>query len=219
MRNSSRRQVATYLYAPRSGFGGAKAGRMAGETNRRDLRKNESESIDSDQPSVNQVPHHAQHGQPVHARRQLSFRLVLRAGRLLVYAARRSSWFIRQHSGRVGWRGRPLDVSGQCHRLLAGNNLRLPLLRVYFRWNDHRFGENLAHWQLSAVGRPASLWRVGEFLRHWIPAAASCLRPSRATFDDLADEGGEPEIFPYLVSRQAAGIRHPPLLYALCSRV
>ena len=75
------RPVATRIVGGRPPAGGTEAGPMAVQIHRRRICENEPQGIDSDQPPADQIPHHAEYGEPVHAWRQLRGRRLLRVRR------------------------------------------------------------------------------------------------------------------------------------------
>src|SRR5262249_8554556 len=69
-----------------------KLGRLAGQAHRRDLRQTDPPNLHPDQPPDHSLPNHAQHGQPVHARRELRRGRLFRSRGILEHGDRRASF-------------------------------------------------------------------------------------------------------------------------------
>ena len=162
------------------------------------LCENEPQGVDSDQPPTHQIPHYAEHGELVHAWRWFSGRRLLRARRPRKYVAGRHPIGFREHSGRLRRRGGAPDVAGLGIRLLVGNGLRLPVLRLHLRRDDDR-----------AVGQRSGLHGLGHDALFW----RGCQLSSRQRCRGAEWLAARPEQYLSLWQAQASRRRSNPFLY------
>ena len=176
---------------------------MAGKAHGRDLRPNESQGLLAHQPATRPVSHNPEHGQLVYTWSRFCRRCLLRFRWLLEYAGGRGAIPLGQHPRRLRRRASPVEAHGVGFWLLAGDDLRLPVLPVHLRRDGDRLNEKLGHENVSGVDNPASGGGYYQLPGRWAWAATARCRPSRAVPGNLAGPSRESPIEPNSVFRPA----------------
>src|SRR6478672_4687789 len=140
------------------------------------LCANESQDLNTDQPTTDKVADHTQYCEPAYPGSRHRCRPVLRMRRILAYAGRRPAICLREYSRWLRWRGRAAQAPGVRLRLLAGDRLRLSILLVYLRWNDDRTREELGCENISCLGSGTSFWSSYKFPGYRTWTSSTCYR-------------------------------------------
>ena len=129
------------------------------------------------------------------------------------HVARRDSVGFRQHSGRLRRRGGPAHVPGLGVRLLVGNGLRLPVLRLHLRRDDD-WGAGQRS-DLLDLGNPALCGRGCHHADDGAAEAQNGRGPPGAVSEPVASAGVQTTLQSVSVPRPPHGVPDPPLLHAL----